>query len=257
MTTSRINTFNTLHQGAQPLVLSNIWDAASAAIVQSQGAKAIATSSASMAWSLGYADGYQLPTSELLSAIKRIQKVIYLPLTVDIENGYSDDKNLVAELVYQLAEVGVAGINIEDGTGTALLLAEKISHIRNKVGEQLFINARTDLYLQNLFPEEIKLNSTIERLKQYVEAGANCGFVPGLSNISDTKEILNAIDMPLNLMVNGDPQEVHQFSKIGVNRLSLGPKPFIDAYSTLVPLDSLHRKVKDLDYASFNDLFQD
>jgi 2-methylisocitrate lyase-like PEP mutase family enzyme len=123
------------------------------------------------------------------------------------------------------------------------------------VGNDLFINARTDLYLQNLVPENLILNSTIERLSQYAKAGANCAFVPGLTNISDTQAILNTLDISINLMIDGNQKEIEQFSKLGVNRLSLGPRPFIDAYSTLVTLGSSSNKVEALDYSSLNNLF--
>ena len=255
MTDSNISIFRLLHQHTQPLLLNNVWDAASAAIVQSNGAKAIATSSASMAWSLGYADGFQLPVNELLSAIKRIQRVINLPLTVDIENGYSDDKNLVAELGYQLVEAGVVGINIEDGVSSPMLLADKIHSIKAKVGNHLFINARTDVYLQNLVADEVKLSTVIERLTLYANAGGNSGFIPGLTDTADVQTLLAELTMPINLMINDNKNEIELFSKMGVSRLSLGPKPFIEAYSTLKPFGTLSNQAKTLEYSSINSLF--
>ncbi len=247
--------FKNLHNASTPLLLNNVWDAASAAIVQSNGAKAIATSSASMAWSLGYADGFQLPTDELLSAIKRIQRVISLPLTVDIENGYSDNMDQVAELVYRLVEAGIVGINIEDGISSPLLLTEKIHNIRAKVGDTLFINVRTDVYLQNLVADEIKLSTVMERLTLYANAGANSGFIPGLTDTADVQTLLNTLTMPINLMINGDQKDIQLFSKMGVSRLSLAFKPFIDAYSTLTAFTSLSNKPKTLEYSSLNSLF--
>jgi 2-methylisocitrate lyase-like PEP mutase family enzyme len=225
MTDSNSSIFRTLHHANEPLLLNNVWDAASAAIVQSNGAKAIAitiaiaiaiaTSSVSMAWSLGYVDGSQLPTNELLDAIKRMQRVISLPLTVDNKNGYSDNKNLIAELAYQLVEAGVVSINIEDGTSSTLLLAEKIHSIKAKVGDSLFINARTDVYLQNLVADEVKLSTVMHRLKLYAEAGANSGFIPGLSDTIDVQTLLIKLTMPINLMINGNQKEIELFSGMG------------------------------------------
>ena len=114
-TSAAAEAFHALHAGPDVLVLPNCWDAASAKLLAESGAKAVATSSAAFAWSLGYADGHHLPTEELIAALKRVARVIDLPLTADIEGGYSDDPKAVSETVARVIEAGAVGINLEDG----------------------------------------------------------------------------------------------------------------------------------------------
>ncbi|GAB3025241.1 isocitrate lyase/PEP mutase family protein [Bowmanella dokdonensis] len=229
-----VQSFKALHQGERPLVLVNIWDAASAALVQAGGAQALATSSASLAWSLGYADGDVLPVQELLAAVGRIVRVARVPLTVDIEGGYSDDPARVAELARQLAHLGVAGINLEDGTGTVESLAEKIGAIRAAVADELFINARTDVYLRGLAEGEAALVETIRRLQTYRQAGADGGFVPGLLDEAIVAQLVEAVAMPLNLMVTADSTLIARMAVLGIRRFSMGPGPFLQAYGALL-----------------------
>src|SRR3984885_9168135 len=110
--------FRDLHQGPGLLLLPNAWDAITARLIESLGAKAIATTSAGLAWSRGYADGNTLPEDQLLAAIGAVARVIRVPLSVDIEAGYSEDAGAVARLVTHLLDIGVVGINIEDGAGS-------------------------------------------------------------------------------------------------------------------------------------------
>ena len=148
-----IQVFRRLHEGPGLLVLPNAWDAGSARLIESVGAKAIATTSAGLAWAHGYPDGNVLPNDQLLAAIGDIARVIRVPLTVDIEAGYSDAPHAVAQLVARIAAVGVAGINIEDGAGSPDLLCKKIAAIRESIehlGVDLFINTRTDVYLRGI-----------------------------------------------------------------------------------------------------------
>ena len=117
--------FRNLHQGPEVLLLPNAWDAVTARLIESLGAKAIATTSAGFAWSNGYPDGSLLPEETLIAAIREIARVIRVPLSVDIEAGYSDRPRAVARLVERILAVGVVGINIEDGVGSADLLVRK------------------------------------------------------------------------------------------------------------------------------------
>jgi 2-methylisocitrate lyase-like PEP mutase family enzyme len=145
--------FRTLHQGPGLLLLPNAWDAVSARLIESLGAKAIATTSAGLAWSNGYPDGNALPEDQLVAAIRQIARVLRVPLTVDIEAGYSDDPDVVAGLVARILDIGVVGINIEDGAGSTDLLCKKIAAIRDQCahsGCDLFINTRTDVYLRGI-----------------------------------------------------------------------------------------------------------
>ena len=118
--------FHALHNSRQPLLLVNCWDAGSAAVIQSQGAAALATSSAALAWANGYPDGDALPREVLLQSMRAIMRVAKVPVTVDIESGYSDSPQRVAQLVTELAALGVVGVNLEDGAGSVNHLIDKI-----------------------------------------------------------------------------------------------------------------------------------
>lgn len=223
--------FQQLHQQHFPLILPTIWDPASAVLAQQQGAKAIGTSSAALAWSLGYADGQQLPVAELLAAVQRILRVVQIPLTVDIEQGYSEDPTHVADLAVQLAELGVAGINMEDGTAEPQLLCAKIRACRRLLNERaLFINARTDVYLAQLAtgPEAVK--ECLRRLALYQEAGADGAFVPGLTDLAVAKQLSQHSSLPLNLMGWPEAATVENLTEAGVKRLSAGPALFLQSY---------------------------
>lgn len=229
--TSALNSFKQLHQTENPLILINIWDAASAVLMQDIKATAVATSSASLAWSLGYADGDHLPKEELLAAVKRILRVLNIPLSVDIETGYSNDISDVVALATDLTELGVVGINIEDGTGSPALLSEKINAIKTQK-PHLFINARCDVYLASLAAPDKQFNETLRRLEMYKNAGADGVFVPGLEDTDLANELQNKLQLPINLMANKNAN-INHFKDAGVPRISVGPASFLNAYATL------------------------
>ena len=159
--------FSKLHHQNDLLLLGNVWDAQSAKIAASAGFKALGSSSHAIANSLGYADGEQMPVDELLFIVERIVKSVKIPVSVDFESGYSDDPDQVAKYVKQLVELGVAGINLEDGKvvkstrtlGKATLLSDKIAAIK-ALTKNIFINARTDTYTTK---HETALEETLKR----------------------------------------------------------------------------------------------
>ncbi|WP_444959165.1 isocitrate lyase/PEP mutase family protein [Microbulbifer sp. ZKSA002] len=264
MNNSPFNTFTKLHQTDAPLILPNAWDAASALICQNTGAQAVGTSSAAVAWSLGYADGGALPVEEHLNAIARIARVTSLPLSVDIEDGYSQNPEQVAELACKMMELGVVGINIEDGNDTPESLGEKISAILKALnGRPLFINARTDVYLNGLASGEQAINMCIERLELYKSAGADCGFVPGLSSVEEARSLAANINLPINIMLLPGIAPISEFFAAGIKRFSTGPALFQSVYGhlsesskqlTVVNSDSgLFSNV--LDYGALNSAF--
>jgi 2-methylisocitrate lyase-like PEP mutase family enzyme len=218
--------FRNLHQGPGLLLLPNAWDAVTARLIESLGAKAIATTSAGLAWSRGYPDGNALPQDQLIAALHDIGRVIRVPLTVDIEAGYSDDPAAVARLVDRILSLGVVGINIEDGEGSPDLLCEKIAAIRNQVaraGADLFINTRTDVYLRGIASGEAAAEEIIGRASRYRAAGADGLFVPGLSAAEGMAAISAAIEpMPLNIMVIPNLPSMDVLRESGVRRLSAG-----------------------------------
>ncbi len=176
------DTFRRLHEGPQILVLPNAWDAASAAMMEDAGAKAVATSSAAVAWAHGYADGDILPIPTLLAAIGEMARVLKIPLTADIEGGYSDDLAMVGETIRGVIGAGAVGINFEDGARSPDLHARKIETVRQAAAESgvpLFINARIDVYLKGLAKDEAALDETLRRAELYRAAGADGIFVPG------------------------------------------------------------------------------
>ncbi|MCS6094413.1 isocitrate lyase/PEP mutase family protein [Shewanella baltica] len=226
--------FKALHQQSEPLILTNVWDAASAAIIQASGARAIATSSAALAWSLGYPDGQALPKAALLDAVNNILRLSRVPVTIDIESGYSQDPDEVTAFVAQLAELGVAGINIEDGSAGVAEMVAKIQAIRAHPRCQgLFINARTDVYLLGLASGDAAVAMTIDRLTQYHAAGTDGGFIPGATKVETARHLSAAVDMPLNFMLLNEQMDIGELFAAGVQRFSTGPASFLQAYDTL------------------------
>lgn len=207
------------------LLLANAWDAGTARLIESLGARAIATTSAGMAWSHGYADGDRLPVARLETAVADIRRAIRVPLSIDIEGGYSDDPAAVADTVTRLADAGVAGINLEDGGGPPELLCAKIERIKSacaRRGLDVFVNARTDVYLRGLAPEGQRVDATQARAQLYREAGADGLFVPGLREREEIRAIAAQAGLPLNLLLRPQLPPVDELEALGVRRLSAG-----------------------------------
>ena len=236
MTTEHLEIFKGLHQQQnRALVLNNIWDAAGAVILQQADAQALATGSASLAWANGYADGGQLPIDTLLSSVANICRVSRIPVSIDIEGGYSNDPQQVAELVEKLAELGGVGINLEDGSDEPGLLCEKISAIRQCVpSSTMFINARVDVYLRQLASGSDALEMTINRINQYQQAGADGAFVPGLADSQMIQSLVENIELPLNIMSAAPESELEELVKLGVKRISRGPHTMLSSYQSLL-----------------------
>jgi len=151
----RAKIFAALHAGPKLLILPNAWDAGSARVIESAGAKAIATSSAAVAWSHGYPDGQFLPFDTLLAAVREMTRVVSVPVSADIESAYAHDAATAAMTVKRVLEAGAVGINIEDGNDPPDLLAGKIENLKiatRKAGIDLWVNARIDTYLRRLVP---------------------------------------------------------------------------------------------------------
>ncbi|AWH20562.1 isocitrate lyase/phosphoenolpyruvate mutase family protein [Stenotrophomonas sp. ZAC14D2_NAIMI4_6] len=228
----RHHRFESLHRSADLLVLPTVWDAGSARLAEECGAQALGTSSAAMAWSCGHADACVLPEDALLERVRQILRVTTLPLTVDIENGYSDDPQQVAARVLRLADLGVVGINIEDGEGSVELLAAKIAAVRCALaGRPLFINARTDVYLRGLAEGAQAVALSVQRLQAYAQAGADGGFVPGLQALAEVADVAAQVALPLNLMALPGMAPADHLRQAGVRRLSAGPALFLQAWA--------------------------
>lgn len=221
----RLSQFRALHAPGRILVLPNAWDAASARMAQELGAEAIATSSAAVAWCHGYADREQMPTATALAATREIVRVVTVPVSVDSEAGYSSDPQKVATHVLALIEAGAVGINLEDGTEAPDLLCAKIGAVKQVTkakGADIFINARCDVYLQNLAPDDRKLEESIRRGKLYKDAGADGLFMPGMSDLSQIRDVVKAIDLPVNILIMRNVPPIAELKAAGVRRVSAG-----------------------------------
>lgn len=225
MKTPSATLFRELHLQQTPLKLPNAWDAGSARLIESLGATAIATTSAGVAWSLGYRDGNLLPVEEYVARAASISRVISVPLSADIEGGYSDIPATVALTVSRFMDTGVVGINIEDGAGDPHVLCRKIEAIRTasaRCGVDLYINVRTDVYARNLVPAGEKAAEVIMRAQAYRDAGADGIFVIGLAEAEEIRAIADSTDLLLNVAVWPGLPPVSELAGIGVRRLSAG-----------------------------------
>ncbi|HRD28257.1 MAG TPA: isocitrate lyase/phosphoenolpyruvate mutase family protein, partial [Caulobacter sp.] len=177
------DTFRRLHSGPDLLILANGWDAGSCRIIETLGAPAVATSSAAVCWSHGYADGHHLPIELLVRTVAEITRAVSIPVTCDSEGGYADDPATVGDNIARIIDAGAVGINIEDGREAPEVLAAKIVAVRqaaDRAGVALFINARTDVYLKKLVEPEAAVAETLRRAALYRDAGADGLFAPGV-----------------------------------------------------------------------------
>jgi len=226
--------FKQLHHSDKLLILPNIWDSLGALLLEDLGYPAIASASASIAFSRGYNDGEQIPFEELLVILQKIAINVNLPVTADIESGFADNENELAENIRQLLQTGVVGINFEDTekkTGTLYPVdmqckrIKVIKKVANETGMPLFINARTDVYVRGkgLDTPEAKLEETIRRSVAYKNAGADCFFPLAIQKESDIKAVVDTVKMPVNIILITGVPSIDILQKIGVKRISLGP----------------------------------
>lgn len=232
---SKASVFSALHRKHEPVILYNIWDAGSALAVVQAGAKAIATGSWSCAAAQGYQDGEALPFSCLLHTVQRITSVISLPLSVDFETGYGLHRrdNLAA-----LLQAGVVGVNVEDqqmgqsalnGISEQCEILNSLRHVAESHNIDLFINARTDVFLQepDIAQHPALIENAKKRLAAYQDAGASGFFVPGLRDPVLIAELCEASALPVNIMVNNLTPPLAELTAAGVSRISFGPHPYI------------------------------
>ena len=214
-------TFRALHANAPVLVLANVWDAATARLVEQAGARAIATSSAAVSWAHGVPDGEHMDRNAVLAAAREVVAAVRVPVTIDLEAGYSREPAAVAALVREVAEAGVVGINLEDGNEPPELLAAKIRSIKQSSSE-VFVNARTDVYLKALVPTEQALEETLRRAHIYEDAGCDGLFVPAVMEEKAIRTIAGATRLPLNVLVLPGIAPVADLARWGVRRVSVG-----------------------------------
>ena len=221
-----------LHSGPKMLVLPNAWDVASARIVEDLGFPAIATTSAGIAATLGYPDGQKISRDEMLGVVARIAKAVHPPVTADVEAGYGVTVDDMTQTVKAVVAAGAVGINLEDVTSSdessqvdLALQLDKIRAIRKateSLGVPLVLNARTDIYLIPIGPPESRFERTVERLRAYREAGADCLFAPGLRDAETIAKLVRALNGPLNILITTGAPTLRELEKMGVARASAG-----------------------------------
>lgn len=231
--------FNALHGGPDLLVLPNAWDAGTARLIEGLGARAIATTSAGVAWAHGYADGDQLPLERLVATVAAIARVIRVPLTVDMEGGYGDDPAGVGDAVTAVIDAGGVGMNIEDGTSppdrlSGRIEAAKAAGVRR--GVDFFVNARTDVYLRGLAPEGARVEETLSRARRYRDAGADGLFAPGVTDPGEIRAIAAGTPLPLNVLARPGLPDRAALARLGVRRLSAGSGLTSAAYGRVTVL---------------------
>lgn len=215
--------FRRLHAGPDLLILPNGWDAGSCRVIETLGAKAVATSSAAVCWSHGYADGHHLPVDFLVTTVREITRAIAIPLTCDFEGGYADDPATVGDNVARVIDAGAVGINIEDSRDPPALLAAKIAAVRkaaDRAGVALFINARTDVYLKGLVPPEAAVGEVLRRAALYRDAGADGLFAPGVVIAGEIEAIAAGCGLPLNVMARPGLPKGPELQALGARRIS-------------------------------------
>lgn len=227
--------FRQMHRGPKALLLPNVWDVASARIIEEAKFGAIATTSAGIAFSLGYPDGQKISREEMLARVSRIARAVELPLTADVEAGYGNTAEDAAQTARKVIEAGGVGINLEDGTGNPQsplvelgLQVEKIRAVREaalQAGVLLVVNARTDVYLDQVGPAEQRYSETIHRVRAYRDAGADCVFVPGLRDPQIISQLVQDVQCPVNILAGPGSPSVQELEELGVARVSFGSAP--------------------------------
>ena len=239
---TKFEAFAALHVPGDPIVLYNIWDAGSAHAVAAAGAKALATGSHPVGDASGFGDGQQVPLDFVFDNAKRIMDAVDLPLTVDFEGAYSDDPDQGAANVAKLAATGAVGCNFEDqvigGEGVHPLKSQRkrIEAIRRAVGDQFYINARTDLFLKTQARDSALVDEVIERGKAFADAGASGLFVPRMSDARQIERVVREVPLPLNLIAFPGAPSKREWANAGVARISHGPFPHRELMAKLTEM---------------------
>ena len=260
-----------LHE-AGVLILPNAWDVGSAAMIALAGAQAIATTSGGIAWSLGRSDGQHLTRAEMIERVRQIAAAITIPVTADIEGGYGPGPEDVAMTVEAVIGAGAVGVNIEDSRAPGGPLfnpaeqAERIQAARAAAASadlpELFINARTDVFLYGIGIPETRLDHALARSDTYAQTGADGLFVPGLTDLQAITELAGASPLPVNVMAGPGAPPVSELAAAGVRRVSIGTALTQAAYALtkrtateLLTTGSYTELEQTLDFATINSMF--
>ncbi|WP_175917467.1 isocitrate lyase/PEP mutase family protein [Burkholderia pyrrocinia] len=239
--------FRSLHRAGQPLALFNVWDAGSARTAADAGAVALATGSWSVAAANGFVDGEQMPRALLMEVLERITRATNLPVTVDLESGYGERPEDVAETIALSIEAGAVGCNLEDSfpaTGELRDVEAAVARLAaarqaaDRAGADYFINARTDVFFKAPADthDERLLDETLARTRAYAAAGADGLFVPGLRSPVLIRKLTAASPLPVNVMRVAETPTLAELADYGVARISHGPYPYLQAMKTLAAM---------------------
>jgi len=224
-----------MHRGPRILLLPNAWDVASARVLEEAGFGAIATTSAGIAFTLGYPDGQRISREEMLRVVARIAAAVGVPVTADMEAGYGDRPEDAAKTARGVMEAGAVGMNLEDRTDDQRhplmdlpLQLEKVAAVQEgarTAGLPIVLNVRTDVFLLQVGPPEERYDMALQRLAAFRDAGADCVFVPGLHDAEAIGRLVQDLQCPVNVLAGPGFPSVPELEKLGVARVSLGSGP--------------------------------
>jgi len=224
-----------MHRGPRILLLPNAWDVASARVLEEAGFGAMATTSAGIAFTLGYPDGQRISREEMLRVVARIVAAVGVPVTADMEAGYGDRPEDAAKTARGVMEAGAVGMNLEDRTDDRRhplmdlpLQLEKVAAVQEAArtaGVPIVLNARTDVFLLQVGPPEKRYDMALQRLAAFRDAGADCVFVPGLRDAEAIGRLVQDLQCPVNVLAGPGFPSVPELEKLGVARVSLGSGP--------------------------------
>ena len=235
--------FRAMHRGGKILVLPNCWDVASAKIFEESGFGAIATTSAGVAFSLGYPDGQKISREEMLARVGRIARALKVPVSADLESGYGSRPEDAAQTARDVIAAGAVGMNLEDATHEPdkplvdlSLQLEKVHAVREaalKARVLLVVNARTDVYLLQIGPPETRYDEALKRLIAYRDAGAECVFIPGVRDAETISRFVSDLQCPINILAGPGAPDIFELQQMGVARVSFGSSPMRAALTLL------------------------
>jgi 2-methylisocitrate lyase-like PEP mutase family enzyme len=232
-----------LHLGKEPFVLANVWDVASARVIEEAGFPALATTSAGIAFAQGFPDGEKISAGQMLQAVAQIARAVRVPVTADVEAGYGDRPEDAARTTRGVIEAGAVGMNFEDSTGDSYhpltelpLQLERIRAIREPAQQldiPLVLNARTDVYLLQVGDPARRYDEAVRRLQAYRDAGADCVFLPGVRDAETIRRLVADLACPVNILAGPGSPSVAELAALGVKRISLGSGPMRAAMGML------------------------
>jgi 2-methylisocitrate lyase-like PEP mutase family enzyme len=231
-----MNRFLELHVKGDPLLMPNPWDAGTARVLAALGFRALATTSAGFAHTLGRPDG-SVSREEALGHAAVIVRAVDVPVSADLENGFADDPHGVAKTVRKAAAVGLAGCSIEDATGRAddpiygiAHAAERVAAAVDAAGHDVVITARAENFLYG----RTDLAETIARLQKYQQAGAHVLYAPGITTAEQIRAVVSSVDRPVNVLALPGVPPISELAALGVARVSVGSGFALAALGELV-----------------------